>query len=236
MRLGSIRRNWQELGEKDPFWAVLTTPEKRGGRWDADAFFATGRREIASALQHIAAGGLNPPRERALDFGCGVGRLTQALAEHFSVVDGVDVAPSMIAEADRLNKHGERCRYRVNDSIDLGVYGDGTFDLVYSNITLQHMPPSVMKRYLAEFVRVLSPEGVLYFELTTAPSMAMRLKARAYRASLRVLRKAGVPMYWASAERVSSWLRGAGARLVDVAESTHQDEWVRLRYIAVRGR
>ncbi len=51
------------------------------------------------------------PKRRALDFGCGVGRLTQALARHFNIVDGVDIAPSMIELANQFNRSGGRCRY-----------------------------------------------------------------------------------------------------------------------------
>jgi ubiquinone/menaquinone biosynthesis C-methylase UbiE len=233
MRIGSIRRNWQELGRKDPLWAVLTTESQRGGRWDVDAFLATGLREIEAALAYVGSLGLDPPRGRALDFGCGVGRLTQALTDHFAEVDGVDVAASMIERARGLNRHGDRCRFRLNESADLSAFPDRTFHLVYSNITLQHMPRSLMRRYVGEFLRVLAPEGVVVFELTTAPSPRMRLRAHTYRWWLQLTRRSGVPMYWMAPEGVRSWIEQGGGRVVDIAESARHDGWQRMRYVAV---
>src|SRR4051794_28283830 len=109
MKLDELKRNWEALGEQDALWAILSVPEKRGGGWDLDAFFATGRAEVAELLDLSRR--LDPPRERgtALDFGCGVGRISQALAEHFDRVIGVDVAESMVREARRLNRHGDAC-------------------------------------------------------------------------------------------------------------------------------
>src|SRR3954454_19384309 len=106
MKLDELKRNWEALGEQDALWAILSVPEKRGGGWDLDAFFETGRREVADLM--ALAERLERPvaRAAALDFGCGVGRVTQALAEHFETVTGVDVAESMVREARRLNRHG----------------------------------------------------------------------------------------------------------------------------------
>lgn len=155
-----LQETWDSLGAEDPLWAVLSAPGTRGNRWNPDKFFATGQAEIAGLFDDLAARGVATQRGRALDFGCGVGRLTQALAERFDRVDGVDIAPSMVAAARRFNHHGDRCAYHVNDRADLSLFGDGVFDLIYSRITLQHIPPEFTKRYVVEFARVLSTGGV----------------------------------------------------------------------------
>ena len=74
-------------------------------------------------LGEVEASGLRVPHHQALDFGCGVGRLTQALAEHFERVAGVDIAASMIARARQENRHGDRVRYVVNERSDLAGLG-----------------------------------------------------------------------------------------------------------------
>lgn len=172
--LKAVRDTWDHLGRRDPYWAVLTNPGKEGGRWDPEEFFATGRREIEELLD--AVGHLLPARRRALDFGCGVGRLSQALAEHFDRVDGVDVAPSMVALAEEHAAAGrsparatERCTFHLNQRSDLRLFEDGTFDLVYSNITLQHMETALAKLYLDEMLRVLVPGGTAVFQLPVEP-------------------------------------------------------------------
>lgn len=165
MKLEELRKDWDALGRIDPMWAVLTHPERRGRTWDAESFFATGREEIAGVMRDLGRLGRPARRGRCLDFGCGVGRLTQALAEHFERCDGVDIAPSMLDEARRLNRHGARCVFHLNDTDDLGLFEDGTFDFVYSNIVLQHVGPAAAKAYIREFLRLLAPSGVAMFQL-----------------------------------------------------------------------
>ena len=166
--LRALGRWWDKAGKEDPLYAILTEPDARGRGWDEDRFFATGRTEIDDALERIRSAGRTPGTERALDFGCGVGRLTQALAERFERVDGVDIAPSMIAEAERYNRFGSRCHYHVNARADLSMFGDAAFDLVFSLVVLQHIPPELARGYVAEFIRVLRPDGLAVFQIATA--------------------------------------------------------------------
>lgn len=168
--LKAVQETWDHLGRRDPLWAVLTNPGKQGGGWDPEEFFATGLSEIEELLE--AVGDLLPGRRRALDFGCGVGRLSRALAEHFDRVDGVDVAPSMVALAEEHAaarqapaRAAERCTFHLNQRPDLRLFDDGTFDLVYSNITLQHMRTGLAREYMAELLRVLVPGGIAVFQL-----------------------------------------------------------------------
>ena len=84
MSLRRISRRWETLARTDPFWAVLSDPAMRGNRWKREECFRTGRVEIEEVLAYVAGRGLELRRREALDFGCGVGRLTQALADHFA--------------------------------------------------------------------------------------------------------------------------------------------------------
>lgn len=165
MSLDDVRKNWDALGAEDPLWAVLTDDRYRGGKWDEAAFFATGAEEIAGVVRDLDRLGRPERRGRCLDFGCGVGRLTQALAAHFESCDGVDIARSMIAAARRLDRSGGRCSFHVNDAPDLALFPANTFDFVYSNIVLQHMPTEAAKAYVSEFLRVLTPGGLAMFEI-----------------------------------------------------------------------
>jgi SAM-dependent methyltransferase len=166
-RLGE---NWEELGRRAPLWAILSLPEKRNKKWNISEFFESGEREIAGVLEYVESLDILQSRRRVLDFGCGVGRLTQALCRHFDECCGVDIAPSMIQLAEEYNSYGSRCRYYVNDSDDLSLFEDNTFDFIYSNIVLQHMKPKYSKRYIKEFLRILAPEGVLVFQIPSEPA------------------------------------------------------------------
>jgi SAM-dependent methyltransferase len=163
--LDDLQSHWNEWGRRDPYWAIISRPDRRGNRWDLDEFLRTGVDEIAALLASLQKLGVAVRTGRALDFGCGVGRVTQALAGTFAECDGVDIAPSMIERAHELNRFGDRCRYHVNDRDDLALFGDGVFDFVYSVIVLQHIAPEFTAAYLREFTRVLAPGGVLVFQL-----------------------------------------------------------------------
>jgi len=165
MDLNELQKNWHELGKIDPLWAILTSPDRKGGKWDVEEFFATGRDEVAATMHSAQSLGLPHRRETALDFGCGVGRVTQALCAWFERCCGVDIAPSMIELARQYNTHGGRCSYLLNAYDDLRDVSGDSFDLVYSNIVLQHMEPRYSTTYIREFVRVMRPGGLVVFQI-----------------------------------------------------------------------
>lgn len=160
--LGKLKKTWESLAEHDALWAVLTDDSKSGGKWDISEFMATGEAEIDAVMTHLARFGCTPDRGGvALDFGCGVGQLTRALARRFTSCTGVDISRAMIREAHLLNPP-PNCRYVVSAQTTL-PFADGTFSIVYSNIVLQHSPRTISNEYIREFLRVLAPDGVLVF-------------------------------------------------------------------------
>jgi SAM-dependent methyltransferase len=165
MRLSRTQRHWNRFARADPFWAVLTAPDKKDNRWQVEEFFRTGVDSVAKEIRGVQARCPRLQFGRALDFGCGVGRLSQALAGHFAEVVGVDISEEMLALARRHNRHGDRVTYLHNTRGDLRLLATGRFDFVYSIITLQHMAPVYAKRYIAEFVRVAAPGGVILFQV-----------------------------------------------------------------------
>ncbi|MGC9947875.1 MAG: class I SAM-dependent methyltransferase [Bryobacteraceae bacterium] len=165
MDLQELQENWNEFGKRDPLWAILTYPGRRGGKWDPEEFFASGRDEISDLMRQARDLRLPARQEAALDFGCGVGRLTQALCACFERCGGVDIAPSMIELARQYNRCGAQCEYFLNPNDDLQIFPDNSFDLVYSNRVLQHMRPRYSIAYIREFVRVVRPGGLVVFQI-----------------------------------------------------------------------
>lgn len=172
MDLERLRDNWDGLGRTDPWWAILFSPERHGGGWvghEAE-FFASGRAAVDAVVSTLSRRNLLPHTlERALDFGCGAGRLSQGLTAHFERVDGVDIAKSMIELAQNHNSHKERVHYHLNEASDLHLFENDTFDFILSIIVLQHLPNNLKTTYIDEFIRVLRPGGVAAF---TIPSHA----------------------------------------------------------------
>ena len=191
MNLQELQRHWDAFGRQDPMWAILTDPARKGGRWTPEEFFATGVEEIAGLMVEAASLGVPRHRRRALDFGCGLGRLTQALAAHADTVLGLDVAPSMVEQARVFNQHGARVEYRVQAGPPLQGIADRSIDLVYTGRVLQHIAPEYAERYIHELARVLAPGGFLSFDvpsraLETPALPAGALPASAYRAGITV--------------------------------------------------
>jgi SAM-dependent methyltransferase len=162
VQIDALRAGWERLGERDPLWAVLTDPSKRGGRWTRDDFLASGTAEIAAVFARLARFGVHPTG-RALDFGCGAGRLTQALAQRFSEAHGVDIAEAMLTTARELDPP-DNAIFHHNAAADLALFEDDTFDFVYSSIVLQHMPPPLALAYIREFVRISAPSATIVFQ------------------------------------------------------------------------
>jgi SAM-dependent methyltransferase len=172
----SHRSNWEEMSTLDPLWAILSTKEKRFGGWDLDEFLRTGIDEIAQIMDKAGELSLPLSRKRALDFGCGIGRLTRALQSYFDECCGVDISSEMLARAAALNP---KCEFRINLDVNLHIFPDNHFDFVYSNLVLQHQPDrEAIISYIGEMLRVLAPEGLLVFQLPCNMPLRNRIQGR----------------------------------------------------------
>jgi ubiquinone/menaquinone biosynthesis C-methylase UbiE len=191
MKIREQERDWNELAELDPYWAILTLPGTRFGGWDSDEFFATGATEIDGVMRRVAELGHPQGRGRALDFGCGLGRLTRPLAGHFDECVGVDISEGMVRGARQLNADIPGATFVVNAAEDLRRFADHSFDFVYSVIVLQHVPDrAAIESYIAEFCRVLRPGGLAIFQLPSHIPKVFRLQWR--RRLYLALRRVGV--------------------------------------------
>lgn len=184
MSLARHRQHWEDLGELDPFWAILSRPDGKYGKWDIEEFFLTGDEEIGSVMRAADRLGLPAQRDWALDFGCGVGRLTRPLSKYFKSCCGVDISLAMLRRARELNQQFPNCFFLMNGQDHLRVFRDSCFDLVFSDIVLQHMPrKEVVFSYISEFFRVLRKDGLLVFQLPERVPLVheiRQLRARTY--------------------------------------------------------
>jgi SAM-dependent methyltransferase/glycosyltransferase involved in cell wall biosynthesis len=227
-----LQRNWDNFGRQDPMYWILTDPAKKGNRWDPEEFFRTGVSDINAALEQVRSAGLQLRMRRALDFGCGLGRLTQALAQQFEEAHGVDISPSMISKAQSLNRYPERCFYHQNGAPDLRLFKDDYFDFIYSIIVLQHIHPNVSRRYISEFMRVLRPGGVAVFQV---PSELARRDLSVPSELERAAAPAVMDMFGVHRREVTELVEQAGASLSRVIEDPIAGpDWISFRYFVVK--
>lgn len=179
MSLNKHKQDWEELGKLDPLWAVITAKKGKYGNWDLDEFFQTGEEEIAMLMENTERLGYPKERGSALDFGCGVGRLTRPLAGYFTECCGIDISESMIAKAEDLNALIPNCKFLSNQDEHLKIFPDNSFDLIYTRLVLQHVPKiCTIKSYIAEFMRILKPGGLLAFQLPSRIPFKKRIQPR----------------------------------------------------------
>lgn len=130
---------WRKWGLEDPYFGVLADERFTAARIaeNRELFLESGRAFVADliAAYEQRLGAL--PRGRALDHGCGTGRLTLPLAAEFAEVVALDVSPAMLAEAAR-NADRNNIRFALAD--DALSEAPGPFDLVNSHLVLQHVP------------------------------------------------------------------------------------------------
>jgi len=161
-------KQWERFGRDDPYYGVVSREEMRG-RHDAEArasFFASGEEQVAALTDWL--GELEPgfaPR-RVLDYGCGVGRLVIPFALRANSVVGIDVSPSMLAEAANNARAHEldNVEFLTVDEMDRLA---PDFDLVHSALVLQHIPVRQGERAIARLAELVRPGGIgaLHFQI-----------------------------------------------------------------------
>ena len=226
-QLDQHRRDWEDLARLDPMWAVVSDPSRRFGRWDADEFFATGEAEVDALLGRGRELDVPAQQRDALEFGCGVGRVTRALAKRYERAVGIDISVEMLERARELNDGIDGVEFVHNTEPDLAVLGERRFDLVYSRHVLQHLPgPDLVRGYLQEMVRLLRPGGLLIVHVPLAISLRHRFLAtrRAYEALRRLglsadtlyrrLHLHPVSMLAVPEHRLRNWIETAGGRVL----------------------
>lgn len=235
--LNELQSSWDDRGQEDPLRAISGDPSK-GNKWDLEDFFNTGIRAVDALMIYLEDLHLAIHKGRALDFGCGVGRLTQALARHYDVVEGVDIAPSMIDLADKLNKYGDRCKYHINSTVDLPLFEDEMFDLVYTSFVLQHIRPDYSKKYIKEFLRVLAPDGVLVFLILNTTNTFLGDLYFAVKYPLqRIYYKIKGPVvesHFIKQDQLMHFLEGTGGKVIDVTNIIDHKYWHISQYCVVK--
>lgn len=132
---------------------------------DPAAFWASGRENLDRTLAPF--GVEITPDDEVVEIGCGIGRMTRAIAERCAFVTGIDVAPEMVERGRRALADLDNVRLLLGNGRDLGFISDHSVDVVYSFIVFQHIPdPAITCRYIGEIGRILRPGGWTVFQVS----------------------------------------------------------------------
>lgn len=193
-------RDWRKWAETDPYYSVASAPQFRRDRVDVDAFLYTGEAYVVQRLAMLERQLGVIARRRALDFGCGVGRIALPMATLFDEVLGLDVAPAMLAEAEvlKLRQDAANAHFALSDATLSAA--DGLFDFVHSYIVFQHVPVARGLPLIGRLLDRVAVDGIANIHV------ALRRGDGPGRAAL----------YWARThvpgmQRLIHWLRGKAA-------------------------
>jgi len=167
----STDRAWEQYGKDNPYFGVLSDERFRGAGLSESArrdFYASGEEYVQETLavcqRHFAA----PARAKALDFGCGVGRLTIPLASHFESVTGIDISQAMLDEARANCSTLGVGNVRFLQNLETLTEEQGTFSFINTFIVLQHIEPSRGLDVVVAMLRLLGRGGYGAIHMTYA--------------------------------------------------------------------
>ena len=200
-----MRKDWNERARVDAHFYVAF-----GGRDQTEEeFLATAAdvlRSIEGQLKRLPAKA-NRRAWRALEIGCGPGRLMRPLSRHFGEIHGVDVSDEMIRLGRERLRDIPHAHFHTTDGATLPQFADESFEFIYSYAVFQHIPSrEVVLEYMREIRRLLKPGGVFHGQFNgLAPS--------------------GEADTWGgvafSAERHPPFTRENGLRLLESGRRTH---------------
>ncbi|MCU1337714.1 MAG: Methyltransferase type 11 [Bryobacterales bacterium] len=165
---GRMRDDWNARAREDAGYYVAFG---RREQTDAD-FYATATEVInglESELRRVPA--TQRSAWKALEIGCGPGRLMRPMSRHFAEIHGVDVSDEMIALARERLRDIPNAHPHATDGASLSEFADESFDFVYSYAVFQHVPSrEVIVSYMRETHRVLKPGGLARLQFNGMPA------------------------------------------------------------------
>ena len=163
-----MRRFWDERADDDPFYFVDNRLEY--GNPDTERFWAEGETDLETLLRSVGA--RIDPSDRVVEIGCGIGRLTRAIAARAAEVWALDVSGRMLELARHHNPGLDNVHWLHGDGITLAGIDDSVADACVSHVVFQHIPdPAITLGYVLEIGRTLRPGGWAAFQVSNDPAI-----------------------------------------------------------------
>lgn len=205
-----MRADWNARAREDANYYVAFGRRDQGD----EEFLATAKdvvRDLEGELKRLPAE-VSPAARRALEIGCGPGRLMRPMSRHFGEIHGIDVSDEMIAQAQAKLADIPWAHAHTASGSDLVQFPSDHFDFVWSYAVFQHIPSAdVVFSYLRETVRVLRPGGFARLQINGLPKTA---KTYTTWEGVRI-----------GAEEIHAFTRQHGMRLLSLTGTETQYMW-----------
>ena len=218
-----VQRTWEQLGAEQPHWSVLTNPKFLPGNIaeNTDDFYKSARRHWRRFESASARAGKPISRDAtAFELGCGVGRMTAALAKRFRQVIACDISQPHL---DLAKAHLESVGLRNVTTLRLtGLDTLETLpavDCFYSIMVLQHNPPPLITEILEIVFSKLREGGIAYFQIPVAARRPYRFKIGDYLKRTET-DKARMEMHILPQRQLFRLLEQSGMRMLDFQMSS----------------
>jgi SAM-dependent methyltransferase len=169
-----IQHEWQYLGETEPYWSTITQPQYHIEQFESsrEQFYQSGKYVIDIYLAALRRNGINPNSiNNLLEVGCGVGRVTQHLADNFPNVMAADISAAHISVG---KAHIQNLKINNVEFIHWKEPGEvlqlKSVDAIISVITLQHNSPPIIAWLLKNLLLTLNSGGVAFIQIPTYKS------------------------------------------------------------------
>jgi SAM-dependent methyltransferase len=212
-----MRADWNRRAREDAHFYVAF-----GRRSQDEQEFLDGAADVMGALEaefpRLAA--TSSDIRRALEIGCGPGRLMRPMSRFFGEIHGVDISDEMVRLACDQLKDIPHAHVHVTPDSSLGMFPEDCFDFVYSYIVFQHIPTrDVVLNYLREARRVVKPGGIVRCQLGGTPAVDSEMQRES--------------QTWTgchfSGEEVTAFAREHNLQLLALSGLQTQYMWVTLR-------
>jgi SAM-dependent methyltransferase len=185
----TVKSFWNQAADENAYWYVSSYGSYNTDR-DLSEFWASGR-SIWTDIKRVT-GYVPGFEDTVVEIGCGVGRLTRAIAPEVGRVIALDISEKMLAIAAQANL--PNAEFRKAKGFTLPGIQDESVDLALGYCVFQHLPShAALKSYLVEMHRVTKPRGVLAFTLVPRDWRTLLLPALRIRAYFRERFSSGGP-------------------------------------------
>jgi SAM-dependent methyltransferase len=166
-----MRDDWNRRAREDAhYYAGFGGREQNENEFLASGAYLVAKMERELRRMPAAA---NRRAWRALEIGCGPGRLMKPLSHNFGEIHGVDVSDEMVALARERLAGIPHAHVHLTGGANLAQFADESFDFVYSYAVFQHIPDrDVVIEYMREIRRVLKPHAVFRGQFNDLPPAA----------------------------------------------------------------